>query len=103
RLGETLRHPNVVRVRGYGEDRGHGYLIMEFVDGLSLGHVRARSTLRHRPAPLGVVAALLNQAAAAIDYVHRAGVIHGDVTPANLMVTLGDRRDPHRRGAGLLK
>src|SRR5207245_1144224 len=61
RLGARLRHPNVVRVRGYDEERGHGFLIMEFVDGLSLGHVRARSALRHRPAPLGVVASLMNQ------------------------------------------
>src|SRR5438874_4554804 len=66
RLGERLRHPNVVRVRGFGEERGHGYLVMEFVDGLSLGHVRARSTLRRGAragsgAPLGVVASLVVQ------------------------------------------
>jgi serine/threonine-protein kinase len=88
RLARRLSHPNTIEVYDFGRTReGLPYFTMELVDGLDL------QTLVEREGPLAParVAHLLSQLAGALSEVHSAGLIHGDVKPANAMLCRGDR------------
>ena len=83
-----LSHPNIAAVHDYGETRTEAtgekiaYLVMELVDGEPL------SALFRDGGPLDTQTALsvLRQAAAALAEAHRAGVVHRDVKPANILI-----------------
>ncbi len=83
RAAARLRGPHTVRVHGFGELDGRLYLDMEFVDGVDGAELLRREG---RLAPEAAVR-LVVQAATALDAAHRAGVVHRDVKPSNLMVT----------------
>ncbi|WP_083937046.1 serine/threonine-protein kinase [Longispora albida] len=79
--GKTLaaiEHPNVVRVFGAGP----GYLVMEFVEGEPLGALLGREGTLGAARTMDLVA----QAADALAAVHAHGVVHRDLSPANLMI-----------------
>jgi serine/threonine protein kinase len=79
-----LSHPNTVAVYDQGRTReGLPYFAMEYVDGLDL------QTLVEREGPLAPARAahLLFQLAGALSEVHAVGLIHGDVKPANAMLS----------------
>ncbi|MFF8768789.1 Stk1 family PASTA domain-containing Ser/Thr kinase [Kitasatospora sp. NPDC015120] len=78
-----LAHPNVVNVFDQGADGGHVFLAMEYVPGGTL-----RDLLRDRGA-LSVRAALdiLEPVLAALGAAHRAGLVHRDVKPENVLIT----------------
>jgi eukaryotic-like serine/threonine-protein kinase len=83
----NLTHPNIVTVHDYGVDQGRIFIVMEFVPGATLKDLikqRSRFSLRS-----GI--ALIIQACAGIGYAHRAGLVHCDVKPQNMLVT-PDRR-----------
>lgn len=83
RIARTLDHPNVLRVLDAGEDGGHPYIVMEYVEGgrnLS-SHCKPPDLL-----PLPAVARIIYKIANALDYVHRCGVIHQDIKPTNIML-----------------
>ncbi|AVT39969.1 serine/threonine-protein kinase [Plantactinospora sp. BB1] len=87
RLMAALRHPGIVGVYDYGEDavvdgRRVDYLVMEFIDGMSLAK-RIKAVGR-----LGVAETLsvLTQAAQALHVAHQASIVHRDVKPSNLLV-----------------
>ncbi len=83
RSAARLAHPNVAAVYGVGRDAGVTFLAMEWVDGPSLAeHLRASVFLDWREAT-----AAARDAAAGLAEAHRAGVVHRDVKPANLMRT----------------
>jgi serine/threonine-protein kinase len=85
-LAASLRHPSVVRTIASGETEGHLYLAMEYVEGSDL-----REILR-REAPLELARALrlVAQVADALDAAHRLGLVHRDVKPGNILVTVRD-------------
>ena len=78
-----LQHPNIVQVFDSGQDPGteRHYIVMEYVDGPS-----AADMLRERK-QLGVdeTVGLVRDACHGLDYAHRAGVVHRDVKPGNLL------------------
>jgi serine/threonine protein kinase len=75
-------HPNVVRTFDYGQStRGEHFLVMEFIDGVSLKFIRETHT-----ATLAEKLELLAQAADGLAAVHAAGFIHHDIGPQNFLV-----------------
>lgn len=77
-----LNHPNVVAVYDTGTDGDESYFVMELVRGPSLRQVMA-SSRRLLPERAVSVAA---QVAGALDFAHRAGVIHRDIKPGNILL-----------------
>ncbi len=76
-----LSHPNIVRTYEVGRENGQPYLVMEFLTGQTL-----RQRLRAGPLPPDEAARVLDGAAAALDAVHAAGVIHRDIKPTSFML-----------------
>jgi serine/threonine-protein kinase len=81
----SLSHPNIAQVFDYGEARAAepGYLVMELVEGLSLTRI-----LDDGPLPPGDVMDVVAQAARGLAAAHRAGLVHRDIKPGNLLVRL---------------
>jgi beta-lactam-binding protein with PASTA domain len=77
-----LTHPNIVAVYDQGRHQGLPYLVMEYVQGRTL---RDLLTQRRRLNPVEALA-ILEQMLAAIAAAHRAGLVHRDVKPENVLV-----------------
>lgn len=86
RIAAKLHHPQLITVYDVIEDGGRPYLIMEYLPSTSLAHVLAD----RGPIPPDEVARVGAQAAAALAAAHAAGVVHGDVKPANILVGYND-------------
>jgi serine/threonine protein kinase len=76
-----LSHPNIVMAYDAGETEAGHFLVMEFVNGRDL----ATEVQQRGPLPVAEAVACAVQAARALDYVHRQGIIHRDIKPANLL------------------
>jgi serine/threonine-protein kinase len=81
RVVAALRHPNIVRVYDWGNDHGSPFLVMELLAGGSLRGLLDRGQLLS-PAQATRIG---TDAARALDYAHRRGLVHRDVKPANLL------------------
>ncbi|MBI4328683.1 MAG: serine/threonine protein kinase [Chloroflexi bacterium] len=83
RLLSTLEHPNVVKVFGSGEDPEYGtYEVMEWVEGRDL-----ESVLRERgPLSPAEAVGICREVLRGLEAVHRAGIVHRDVKPANILL-----------------
>jgi len=79
----NLSHPNIVTVHDFGLDHGQIFLVMELVPGTDL---KTLIKQRGRFTPEEALP-LIIQACAGIGYAHRAGLVHCDVKPANMLVT----------------
>lgn len=80
-----LKHPNVVTVYDFGVSKdGLAYLVMELVEGESLGRlIEQQGTL-----PEATAAEIIRQVCAAMDEAHRQGVVHRDIKPDNILVRM---------------
>ncbi|MFH2101735.1 MAG: protein kinase [Chloroflexota bacterium] len=79
----NLSHPNIVTVHDVGFDHGLLYIVMEYVPGTDLKTlIRQRGRFKSEDA-----LPLIIQACAGIGYAHRAGLVHCDVKPQNMLVT----------------
>lgn len=91
RSAAALHHPGIAGVYDYGAgDQARStppYLVMELVDGQPLSALLAEARANGRALDPAVVQDLMAQAADALGAAHRAGIVHRDVKPANLMVT----------------
>lgn len=85
RAAGRLTHPNVMAVLDVGTDGDRTYLASELVDGVSL------RDLLGRPTPLPRALDLATQMADGLAAAHRAGLVHRDFKPENVMVTRSDR------------
>jgi serine/threonine-protein kinase len=83
RVSARLQHPNVVAVYDVGAEGDELYLVMELVDGDTLGHRLASGRFPSVPEGLEMIA----QAADALAAAHEAGIIHRDIKPGNLLIT----------------
>jgi serine/threonine protein kinase len=78
----ALDHPNIVRAYDFRQENNIYFLVMEYVEGISLQELMAtRGRL-----PLGQAADYIRQAALGLQHAHEAGLIHRDIKPANLLV-----------------
>ncbi|MDQ3878345.1 MAG: protein kinase [Actinomycetota bacterium] len=87
RAAAALAHPNIASVYDYGVDSNRHFIVMELVDGRDLSRLLAEE----RPLDPERSAHIGSQIAAALDHAHKAGVIHRDIKPGNVIVSAGDR------------
>ncbi|HEX8150736.1 MAG TPA: UvrD-helicase domain-containing protein [Pyrinomonadaceae bacterium] len=82
RAASILNHPHILTVYEFGEDGGHPYMAMEYVEGETL-----RQKIKGRPLPTAEALGLAIQIAEGLAKAHEAGVVHRDLKPENLMVS----------------
>jgi TonB family protein len=78
----SLRHPCIVTLFEYGDHEGQPFIVMEYVNGKTLGALIGAGT----PMSLARRLQLIEDMCRGLEHAHKAGIIHRDVKPANIMV-----------------
>lgn len=78
----NLRHPNIVDVYDVGQDGDIPYIVMEYVDGQDLKSI----LMQHGPMPVDQAIDIAASVAEGLEAAHRAGLIHRDIKPQNIIV-----------------
>ena len=82
RAAAALRHANIITVYASGQENHRPYIAMEYIEGESLADIiKQRKNL-----PLHEKISLLEQVCAGLGFAHKAGIVHRDVKPANIMI-----------------
>jgi len=81
-----FRHPNIVQVYDFDTIEGHPYIVMEYLDGPTLGVFLHDLHARKQRLTSEQIAEVFKGPAAALDYAHARGVIHRDIKPGNIML-----------------
>jgi serine/threonine-protein kinase len=95
RIASKMSHPNICQVFELGDSDGQLYIVMEYLEGMSLLPLLRRFSKESVPLDLGFVAGVFQQVADAMNYAHELkdrdggylGIIHRDVTPSNVYIT----------------
>ncbi|HET7087997.1 MAG TPA: protein kinase [Anaerolineae bacterium] len=83
----TLRHPNIVQVYDFVVENGQYYMVMEFIDGVTLKSMLEMMHERGGWVTLDDAVTIVVSLGSALRYAHERGMLHRDVKPANVMIT----------------
>lgn len=95
RIASRMSHPNICQVYELEETDGQLYIVMEYLEGVTVLPLLRRASKSQTPLPLGLVTGVISQTCEALHYAHELkdrdgsmlNIVHRDVTPSNVFVT----------------
>ena len=87
RLAASLSHPHLIQVFDFGREGDSYFLAMEYVEGWNLAQAAEQARQLHLPISPGVWRRWVDGIGSGLAYLHEKGVVHRDVSPANVLVS----------------
>jgi tRNA A-37 threonylcarbamoyl transferase component Bud32 len=86
RVVASLQHPNIIQIFDYELADGRPCIVMELVEGVSLGNYLKALQKRGEQLPFDMIARILGDIASAVDYAHSQNIVHRDIKPPNVLL-----------------